>query len=48
MQSIRITIRPPLTKKEVEPVKPVLENIYQSNTYGKDLIWPHFDNELRV
>ena len=22
--------------------------IYQSNTYRKDLSWPHFDNELRV
>ena len=35
-------------KKEVEPVEPVLKNIYQSNTYRKDLRWPHFDNEPRV
>ena len=37
MQSIRITSRPPLRKKKVEPVEPVLKNIYQSNTYKKDL-----------
>ena len=48
MQSIRITSRPPLEKKEVEPVEPVLKNIYQSNTYRKDLSWPHFDDEPRV
>ena len=35
-------------KKEVKPVEPVLNNIYQSNTYRKDLSWPHFDNEPRV
>ena len=35
-------------KKEVEPVEPVLKNIYQSNTYRKDLSWPHFNNEPRV
>ena len=46
MQSIRITSR--LEKKEVEPVEPVLKNIYQSNTYRKDLSWPHFDDEPRV
>ena len=48
MQSIRITSRPPSEKKEVEPVEPVLKNIYQSNTYRKDLSWPHFDDEPRV
>ena len=32
MQSIRITSR----QKEVEPVEPVLKNIYRSNTYRKD------------
>ena len=32
MQSIRITSRPTSKKKEVEPVDPVLKNIYQSNT----------------
>ena len=37
-----------MRKKEVEPVEPVLKNIYQSNTYRKDLSWPHFDNEPRV
>ena len=26
----------------------VNENIYQSNTHRKDLIWPHFDDEPRV
>ena len=31
MQSIRVTSRP-LEKREVEPVEPVLKNIYQSNT----------------
>ena len=35
-------------KKEVEPLEPVLRNIYQSNTYTKDLKWPHFDDEPRV
>ena len=48
MQSIRITSRLPLRKKEVEPVEPVLKNIYESNTYRKHLSWPHFDDELRV
>ena len=38
MQSIRITSRP-LKKKEVEPVEPVQVNIYQGNTYRKDLSW---------
>ena len=37
-----------LEKKEVKPVGPVLKNIYQSNTYRKDLSWPHFDDEPRV
>ena len=39
MQSIRIMSRSPLKKKkrEVEPAEPVLKNIYQSNTYQKDL-----------
>ena len=31
----------------MEPVEPVLKNIYQSNTYRKDLSWPHFDDEPR-
>ena len=38
MQSIRkMTEKTFLEKKEVEPVEPVLKNIYQSNTYRKDL-----------
>ena len=37
-----------LEEKEVETVKPVLKNIYQSNTYRKDLSWPYFDDEPRV
>ena len=32
----------------MEPVGPVIKNIYESNTYGKDLSWPHFNNEPRV
>ena len=32
----------------MEPVEPVLKNIYQSNACGKDLSWPHFDSEPRV
>ena len=35
-------------QKEVEPVEPVLKNIYQSNTYRKDLSWPIFNDEPRV
>ena len=35
-----------ISKKE--PVEQVQMNIYQSNTYGKDLCWLHFDNEPRV
>ena len=37
-----------LEKKEVEPVEPVLKNIYQSSTYRKDLSWSHLDNEPRA
>ena len=32
----------------MEPAEPVLKNIYRSNTYRKDLSWPHFDDEPRV
>ena len=32
----------------MEPVELVLKNIYQSNTYRKDLSWPHFDDESGV
>ena len=35
-------------KKEVEPVVPVLKNIYQNDNYRKDLSWPHFDDEPKV
>ena len=34
--------------KEVEPVEPVQMNMYQSNTYRKDLSWLHLDDEPRV
>ena len=33
---------------EVEPVELVQINIYQSNTYRKELSWLHFDDEPRV
>ena len=33
---------------EVEPVQLVQTNIYQSNTYRKDLSWLHFDDEPRA
>ena len=29
----------------MELVEPVLKNIYESNTYRKDLSWPHFNDE---
>ena len=47
MQSIKITSTPP-SKKGVEPVEPVMRGIYQSNTYRKDLSWPHIDDEPRA
>ena len=34
-----------IENKEVELVEAVQMNIYQSNTYGKDLNQPHFDDE---
>ena len=37
-----------IKKNEVEPIEPVQMNIYQSNTYRKDLIWQHFDDAPRV
>ena len=45
---ILVTSRNGDRKKEVEPVEPVLKNIYQSNTYRKDLSWPHFNDEPMV
>ena len=32
----------------METIEPVPKNIYQNNTYRKDLSWPHFDDEPRV
>ena len=32
----------------MEPVQPVQMNIYQSNTYTKDLSWLYFDDKPRV
>ena len=32
----------------MEPGETVLKKIHQSNTYRKELSWPHFDNEPRV
>ena len=32
----------------MEPVEPVLKNIYESNTQRKDFSWPHSDDEPRV
>ena len=46
MQYITITSRPLSENKEVEPVEPVQMNMYESNTYGKDLSWLH--DEPRV
>ena len=37
-----------LESKEVEPVKKVQMNIFQSNTYRKELSWLHFIDEPRV
>ena len=42
VQSIRIMSRIP-SNKEVEPVQPVWMNVYQNNTYRKDLSCLHFD-----
>ena len=49
MQPIRIASGPTARMKELEPVKPVQENIYQSNTYNRDSIkFPvHFKRERR-
>ena len=32
----------------MEPGQPVQMIIYQSNTYGRDLKWLHFDDEPKV
>ena len=34
-----------LERKEVDPVEPAQMNIYQSNTYRKDLSWLYFDKK---
>ena len=34
--------------KEVDPLEPLQMNIYQSNTYIKDLSWLHLNDEPRV
>ena len=34
--------------KKMEPVEPVMKNIYQSNTYRKQLNRSHFDAELSI
>ena len=34
-----------LENKEVEPAEPDQMNIYESNTYRKDLSWLHFNDE---
>ena len=48
MQCIRILSRPPWKTKRVKPVEPVQMNIYQSNTYRKDVSLLHVDDEPRV
>ena len=47
-KKIKAYRKEPKVKMEVEPVEPVQMNIYQSNTYRKDLSWLNFDNEPRV
>ena len=37
-----------LKNNEVEPFDPVQINIYQINTYRKDLSWLYFGNESRA
>ena len=37
-----------MEKKEVKPVESVLKNIYQSNTYRKDLSWPYFNDGPKI
>ena len=48
MQAITITSGHATRIRKVEPHEPVQRNIYQSNTYRKDLNWLHLSNELRV
>ena len=44
MQSIRVTSRPLSRKRKWNQLS---QNIYQSNTYRRDLSWPHFNDEPR-
>ena len=37
-----------MESKEVEPGEPVQMNIYQGNTYRKDLSWLYFDDDPMV
>ena len=37
-----------LENKEEEPLESVQTNIYQSNTFRKDLNWLHFEDDPRV
>ena len=37
-----------LSSKELEPLEPVQKQIYQSNTYRKELSWLHFNDKLMV
>ena len=48
MHTIRIIRGKNNENEEVEPAHPVQMNIYQSNTYRKELSWVHFNNEPRV
>ena len=47
-QSIRTTSRLSSKIKKMDLVEPVRMNIYESNSYRKDLSWLHFSNEPRV
>ena len=48
LQSLKNNECPSLMNREVKPVEPVKMNIYQSNTYRKNLSCLHFDNEPSV
>ena len=48
MQSIRITSRSLSRIRKWNQLKPIQMNIYQSNTYGKDLGWLLFVDEPRI
>ena len=48
MQPIRITSGPAKKNDKVKPVQPVQINIYQSNSYRKDLNWLDFDDKPKA